>query len=289
MTGYGRSSKATALGRFVLEVHSVNRKMLDLSIYLPRDFLRFDVEIRKWVSQAVERGHVTVKVTVQTEGMEEQLLSTRFSQLKALKEGWEHLSAQLGFDSEQAIQLPFLVSQLQPTSFLDESEDEVREILHGLILEALKSFTLMKEEEGKALEKDFQKRLTLIEETLELVEQKREEPLIKYQQKLHTLLKSTEHSSLETDERLLREVALLAEKIDITEELVRLKTHIDQFRSHLKTPQKAVGRTLDFCLQEMNREANTMGSKSADSNISAYVVKIKSELEKIREQIQNIE
>jgi uncharacterized protein (TIGR00255 family) len=114
-------------------------------------------------------------------------------------------------------------------------------------------------------------------------------PFDHYRKKLIERLKEMGHLHSEAEERIAREVVLLAEKMDVTEELVRLRAHIEQFRHHLFSPEKAVGRTLDFLTQEMHREINTLGSKSSDSDISLYVVKLKSELDKIREQVQNIE
>jgi uncharacterized protein (TIGR00255 family) len=291
MTAYGRASVSSVQGRFVIEIHSVNRKMLDMSLYLPKDLLRFDMEIRKWLSQYLERGQVTLRLTLQSEGSSNKLFSNYSTQLKVLKEGWDKLASELGYDPEKTVDLPFLVSQLQmlPSFEAKEDEETLKASLKAAVEEALQELMAMKETEGKTLALDIQKRLKIIEENIAAVELKKELPLIHYRKKLTDRLKEVGHLHAEAEERIVREVALLAEKMDVTEELVRLRTHIEQFRQHLSLHEKAVGRTLDFLTQEMHREINTLGSKSADSEISLYVVKIKSELDKIREQVQNIE
>jgi uncharacterized protein (TIGR00255 family) len=291
MTAYGRASVSAVQGQFVIEIHSVNRKMLDMSLYLPKDLLRFDIEIRKWLSQYLERGQITLRLTLQSEGGSNKLFSNYSIQLKALKEGWDKLARELGYDPEKTVDLSFLVSQLQGLPSFESKEDEetLKASLKAAVEAALQELMEMKETGGKTLALDIQKRLKIIEENIAAIELKKEVPLIHYRKKLNDRLKEVGHLHAEAEERIIREVALLAEKMDVTEEIVRLRTHIEQFRQHLSLHEKAVGRTLDFLTQEMHREINTLGSKSADSEISLYVVKIKSELDKIREQVQNIE
>lgn len=290
MTAYSRCSSQSPLGRIVIEIHSVNRKMLDMSLNLPKDLLRFDIEIRKWIAGFLERGQVTLRLTLQADGMSGKLLSNYFSQLKTLKEGWEKLCKDLNYDPKM-VDLQFLVTQLQTSSAEEskETEEEIRASLKKTIESALADLMQMKETEGKTLAVDIQKRLKIIEECVTAVELKKEMPLDHYRKKLLERLKDLGHHHGEAEERIAREVVLLAEKMDVTEELVRLRAHIEQFRHHLFSTEKAVGRTLDFLTQEMHRELNTLGSKSSDSDISLYVVKMKSELDKIREQVQNIE
>jgi len=291
MTAYGRASLSTPLGRLVCEIHSVNRKMLDMSLFLPKDFLRFDIDVRKWIAAAIERGQLNVRITLQIEGVNERLFSSNLAQLKTLKEGWEHICQELKLDSQKSIDLPFLVSQLQtsPLTSAKEEEEKIKGFLQELVDQALQELIAMKENEGKVLAIDIHKRLALIEENLTTIELKREEPLLRYRKKIQDRLQEVMQLPAEIEERVAREVAILAEKMDVTEEIVRLRTHLVHFRNHLAAREKSVGRTLDFLTQEMHREINTLGSKSADSDISHFVVTIKGELEKIREQVQNIE
>lgn len=291
MTGYGRSSRETPFGRLVVEIHSVNRKMLDLSIYLPKDLLRFDIEIRKWVMGRLERGQVSVRVAFQLETSGAKALESTLNQLQSTKQTWDRIATQLGFDPHREIDLKFLVDQVQAASPLASEVDDtsMKQVLKGGVAAALEHLILMKGEEGKALVEDMQKRLNQISHLLKGVESKKERALTHYQAKLRERLEEIGPLTSDVEERLYREVALLAEKADITEEIVRANSHIQQFQLHLNTAEKAVGRTLDFLLQEMNREINTLAAKSMDSEISGSVVKMKSELEKIREQVQNIE
>ncbi len=291
MTAYSRASASSPLGRLVIEIHSVNRKMLDISLYLPKDLLKFDVEIRKWLSQLIERGQVTVRLNLQSEAVSGKLFSNYAVQLKTLKEGWDKLAKELGYEPEKVVDLSFLVSQWQmmPAAETKQEEEAVRVSVKGVVDDALQEFMKMKETEGKTLALDIEKRLKIIEENIAAVEMKKELPLVHYRKKIVDRMKEIADLDGEAEERIMREVALLAEKLDVTEELVRLRAHIEQFRHHLASQEKAVGRTLDFLTQEMHREINTLGSKSADSEISSYVIKTKSELDKIREQVQNIE
>ncbi len=291
MTAYGRSSKESAFGRFVVEIHSVNRKMLDVSIYLPKDFLRFEVEVRKWLMAHLERGQVTVRITLQQEEMGGKIYDNTLAQLQKMKGTWDQIAEQLGFDPKKEIDLRFLVDQMQSFNPAEPEKDEaaIREPLKEAVHAALTALMGMKEQEGKALVADIQNRLDQIGKTLVLIESRKEEPLARYQQKMRERLQEVGPLSTEVEERVHREIALLAEKMDVTEEIVRANSHIQQFQVHLDTAEKAVGRTLDFLVQEMNREVNTLSAKSVDTEVSRWIVQIKSELDKIREQVQNIE
>lgn len=291
MTAYGRFSKEMPFGRLVVEIHSVNRKMLDLSIYLPKDFLCFEIEVRKWLMTQLERGQVTVRITFQHNGVGATIDQDALRQLQTIKAGWEKIASKLGFDPKKEIDLKFLVDQMQVVSLVDQENDDtaVREALKDAVFGALKELMRMKELEGKVLADDMQGRLSLIQNLLKKIETKKERPLLRYQQKIRERLQEVGPLTGEVEDRVHREIALLAEKADVTEEIVRANSHIEQFHIHLKTAEKAIGRTLDFLVQEMNREANTLAAKSMETEISLAAVNIKSELEKIREQVQNIE
>ncbi len=178
---------------------------------------------------------------------------------------------------------------MREDALYDYKEEECREALQRVVHAALDELIQMKLTEGRALTFDIQKRLLLIEDQLKAIEKKKEEPYDRYRKKIADRLQELGMITPELEERIAREVIFLAERMDVTEELVRLAAHIAQFRQHLSSTDKAVGRTLEFLTQEMLREINTLGSKSMDTEISACVVMIKSELEKVREQIQNIE
>lgn len=291
MTAYGRFSKETPFGRLVVEIHSVNRKMLDLSIYLPKDFLRFEIEVRKWVMAQLERGQVTVRISLQHDGAGERVYENTLRQLQMIKAAWDQIAIKLGRDPQKEVDLQFLVEQMQSFSPIEKEKDDaaIREALKDAVAGALQELMRMKELEGKVLAADMEARLNVVRSTLNSVEAKKEAPLARYQQKIRERLQEIGPMTSEVEDRVHREIALMAEKADVTEEIVRANSHIQQFQMHLKTAEKAIGRTLDFLVQEMNREANTLAAKSMETEISLAVVNIKSELEKIREQVQNIE
>lgn len=287
MTAYARKTLSDSFGRLTIEIHSVNRKILDLSLHLPKEYLRFDMEIRKWLSKVLERGQITFRLTLQNEDIAQTVLP---DQLKMLKEEWETICKHLGYDPQKMIDLRFLVEQLSVATAPElKDETDVQSVLKKGVEETLHTLMQMKETEGKALALDMQKRLALIEKNCAEIERKKEQPLAHYRKKMFDKFKELGHQHAEIEERITREVILLAEKMDVTEELVRLSTHISQFRSHLQSAEKSVGRTLEFLTQEMHREINTLGAKSADTEIAFHVVNIKSELDKIKEQVQNIE
>lgn len=291
MTAYGRFSQEAPFGRLVVEIHSVNRKMLDLSIYLPKDFLRFEVEVRKWLMTQLERGQVTVRISLQHDGGGERIYEDTLRQLQTIKAGWDTIASKLGLDPKKEVDLKFLVDQMQAFNPIEQEKDDdaIRKSLKDAVFGALQELMRMKEQEGKVLADDIQGRLSIVQNTLQSIEAKKEGPLLRYQQKIRERLQEIGPLTSEVEDRVHREIALLAEKSDVTEEIVRANSHIQQFQTHLKTAEKAIGRTLDFLVQEMNREANTLAAKSMETEISLAVVNIKSELEKIREQVQNIE
>lgn len=290
MTAYGRASDVFSFGKLVVEIHSVNRKMRDMLIYLPKDFLRFDIDVRKWVASEIERGQITVRVALHDEGSENQLARGRLVKLQALQSEWNQIAASLHFDPKECVDLSFLVGQLDEDTSFEIKEGEYRDALQRVIHAALDELMKMKWIEGKALVFDIYNRLQLIEEQLMKIESKKEEPILRYRKKICERLEEVERQiTAELEERITREILFLTERMDITEELVRLSAHLTQFRQHLSSTDKAIGRTLEFLTQEMMRETNTLGSKSMETDISTCVVLIKSELEKVREQIQNIE
>jgi uncharacterized protein (TIGR00255 family) len=280
MTAYGSAKRVTPSGKWAIEVHSVNRKGLDLNLFLPRELLSFDPEVRKILAQEIQRGLVTLRVNFEPEQIQGPLLS-----LKAIKEKWDKIARELGFRSSDAIDLRFLIERMKEEVVIGDGK-EFKVDLFTSISEALKKFIEMREKEGSALRKDFILRLKTIRTQLKKIEKKA--PLLqeKYQKKLKARI--TEVASLDKD-RLLREVMIYAERVDVTEEITRLYSHMTQFEDLLRAKEKSVGRTLDFLTQEMGREINTLTAKAGDSEISKLAIGIKSEIEKIREQVQNIE
>lgn len=284
MTGFGRGVADGPVGRLVVEIQSLNRKYLEIFISLPKEFSRFENEVRKWVSEEVARGQVNVRIhwIPAADAWTKMLPSPEV--LKGLKSGWEKLSKQLGFDPKK-IDLPFLVQNLPAMQKVDLAEEEDLPILQKSVVSALKALTEMRRKEGSALKKDLFQRTCALEKMALKVEKRSPDASQKMRQKL---AEKIGEATPECDERILREVALFAERVDITEEITRLKSHFAQFKALLEE-KGPMGRKMEFLVQEMGREINTIGSKSLDIEISRLIVEMKSELEKNREQIQNIE
>ena len=269
-----------------LQLPSANRKGLDVAVYLPRELLRFDTEIRKWVSETISRGQLTIRIQSPLEGVFHSSLIL----LKDLKMFWEKMAFQLGYP-ESAVTLGFLTEQMRslPQNVPTEDQEQIAASLKGAVDMALKELQRMKEKEGEALEKDIRMRLKIIEKSLEKIALRAKDAPVRSRQKLEEKVKELSLPSAEVEMRLMQEVLFLVERSDITEELTRLHSHINQFINNLGSPEKSIGRTLDFLTQEMHREINTIAAKSSDLEISQEAIVVKSEIEKIREQIQKIE
>lgn len=286
MTGFGRTILEAPFGKIVIELQSINRKYLEIFVSLPKEYGRFEPDIRKWIQEKISRGQVSVRAYV-IGGSESSASLPSLELLQSYKEGWEKLATQLGYNSS-TIDLPFLMAQLPKLSAVELARDEDLPFFEAATKEALKNLLAMKQTEGKALSADIQKRLEMMEHHLAVIEPLVPEAVHRMKKKMQERILEVAPSLSETDERILREIAIFAEKVDIAEELTRFRSHVQQFEALLKTPHPT-GRKMDFLVQEMGREINTIGSKSLEAKIAHLVVEVKSELEKIREQIQNIE
>lgn len=290
MTAYGRSTLASLEGRFVAEVHSVNKRFLEINVHLPRELQRFERELKKCVAEKITRGQVNVLLSAQLNRGNILNIKPNLPLVRQLKEAWDQVKNELGMPSSQDFDLRLLASEKGLLQYEEDFEDEksLFDSLHEVLMKALERLLLMKNEEGESLFKDLASRIPLIEERIDLIEKNASGATKRYREKLLANLEDLVQGSVEKEERVLREVAFFAERVDITEEITRFRLHLKKFL-HLFNGEGAVGKTLEFMIQEMHREVNTIGSKSSDATISHWVVDIKGELEKIREQIQNVE
>ena len=291
MTAYGRSSKTTPSGRWSVEIHSVNRKFLDISLLMPKDFLAYDIEMRKVLSESLQRGQVTVKVSLVQEGVSPEIVKRHVQQLKLVKQLYQQVARELDLDAKEVLTLPFLLDQRKDFTAPDseQKEDTLKDELLATLKEALASYMKMKEVEGRALSLEIYKYLDAFKSMLSSIEKMAPEASLLYKKKMLGRIQEIKVIDFQDEDRIMREVMIYAEKVDIEEEIIRLKSHIAQFEELFSSKEKSVGRTMDFLLQEMNREVNTMCSKTDMAELSLNAVKMKSELEKIREQAQNIE
>jgi uncharacterized protein (TIGR00255 family) len=290
MTGFGRFLCEASFGRLVLELQSVNRKHLEMNISLPKELGRFELKVRKWIGEAITRGQVSVRCTLKPSEETLAALLPDAGALKSYKDSWVKIARFVGCD-EREINLSFLLERFPAAFDADSSvrEEVYLEALKECLDGALSELTAMKQSEGKALERDLLSRWQGLVQMLREIETLAPDASLKLREKLKERLSEVLRSGAELDERLLREVAFFAERVDIAEEITRLHSHIVQFQDIVRSKESQVGRKLEFLLQEFGREINTIGSKSSDPALSKLVVEFKSELEKMREQIQNVE
>lgn len=288
MTAIGQAEGRVLEKGLKVEIRSVNHRFRDIIVHLPRTLTALETGIRKIVADGVSRGRVEVRLQMESNASVPRGLRLDMGLAARYLELLTELKQKLGVGGEVDVSL--LAGQ--NNIFLwEEEEIDLEAFMAGLapvIDEALKNFLAMRAAEGKALFEDFIGRLRNLSTLLAGMESSREAITLSYRNRLQERVQALA-AGLELDRaRLLEEVAYLAERSDITEEITRLKSHINQFEA-LLNEGGAVGRRLDFLLQEMNRESNTISSKSQDVALTQAAVDVKSELEKMREQVQNIE
>ena len=288
MTGYGRACKCYEGREITVEVRSVNNRYLDCSVKLPRTFSYTEDRIKQLVKEHVSRGKVDVFVTVISTAGEEVKVSVN----KPVLEGY--LTAMQQIAAAYPVHNDISVTNLSrmPDVFLIEKPDIDEEAraneIYETAKEALTQYDAMRTTEGAALKQDLLNRKATILELVKKVEERSPATVAEYRMRLEAKLQEVLSASNIDESRILTEAAVFADKVAVDEETVRLRSHMDQLQSMLDGGG-AIGRKLDFLLQEMNREANTIGSKGNDIEQARTVVDIKAELEKIREQTQNIE
>ena len=288
MTGFGRG-EATANGWKVdVELSGVNRKQADVSVNLPATLMELEDEARGLLTRSVSRGRIGAKVNLShTETGDNRLLFDE-DLARQYVDAAKRLSAETGIDTRITAADLFRAPGIFKIDELGASPDDVREALMSALEGALSQLVRMQIDEGTHLRNDLAARLDSIVREVEEITALA--PLVPIGHRQH-LMKRLSESGLELDlgdERLLREIAIFAERCDVTEELTRLASHINLFRTYLASDEP-MGRNLDFLCQELNRELNTIGSKANDAGIARCVVHSKTELEKIREQVQNVQ
>lgn len=289
MTGYGKGEAENDLFRLKIELKSVNHRYLDINIKSPRYLIYLEERIKKFIKEDLSRGKIDVFINLDFINQSSIDVKVDLPLASNFKKELDSLIIELGIDDKVRLSNILQISDIIKTEKKDLDEDLTWETLQNALSVALANITQMREYEGKQLKSDILLKL----EEIELITNKIElrAPLVveEYRIKLNERIKNLMDDSNFVDyDRLALEVAIISDKSSIDEEIIRLRSHINQFREILNQTS-AVGRKLDFLIQEFNREINTIGSKSSDSDIINAVVDLKSEVEKIREQIQNIE
>ncbi len=287
MTGYGRGEHVQSGFKFTVELNSVNRKQSDISIKLPAELEELEPRIRDEINTHISRGRINAVVTLHRASAPEHVeLDTALA--KAYLRAIQKLQKELKLNGTLTLDLILRAPGVLKLAETALDAETVWPGVENALRKALDRLVKMREKEGKHLAADLSARLDLLATGIAAIRQAAPEAVKRYREQLHARIKEAGLDLPLDDERLAKEVVFFADRSDITEELTRLESHLQQFRASLKSAEP-VGRTLDFLAQEMNREINTIGSKANAAEISQQVVQMKAELEKIREQVQNIE
>jgi uncharacterized protein (TIGR00255 family) len=290
MTGYGRAEALREGRKWVVEAKSLNHRYLEIFVRLPGSLQPLEGEIKKKIGEKISRGRIEVGIRMDAEAVQEGV--NRVDLNMPVIQHYHALLVRM----KETLNLKDDITVGMLAGFKDaftyqETEIDLESVwsgLEGVLEEALSAMTAMRRKEGEVISRDIGMRKKIIVDCLGLITARAPQVVAEYHRKLTERVKELT-GALDVDEaRISQEVAILADRMDITEEIVRFKSHLDQLREMLESDE-AVGRKVDFLLQEMNREVNTMGSKGNDAEISRQVVEIKSELSKMREQVQNIE
>ena len=288
MTGYGRAVETVNGREFTVELRSVNNRYLDCTVKLPRSLTFAEEAVKQAVKGTISRGKVDVFITVRSESASDVKITLN----AAMVEGYLSAMKQMVTDYDVRDDISVSILSRMPEVFtVEKPEVDEEQLLCDLmcvVKQALANYDAMRAAEGKALETDLRSRGNTILELVSQVEAGNGQTVIDYRTRLYNKLQEVLANTSIDENRILTEAAIFADKVAVDEETVRLRSHLEQMNQMLTTGG-AIGRKLDFLLQEMNRESNTIGSKCSDVKLARIVVDIKAELEKIREQTQNIE
>ena len=291
MTGYGEAELETPAGRLRAEIKTVNHRFFSINIRLPTWLERFEPKIREWVREGVSRGHANVSVRLSGNGEDQGTTALKLDVARARQylSIFQAMKDELGLAGEVDVAL---LSRFNDIVVHDETEapalddDQVRDVVRR----ATAALVAMREEEGRRLRRDLDARLASLASGLDGVADRAPDRLVAERDRLRASVAELAEDIEVDEERLAREIAILADKWDISEEIVRLRSHVEHFRGLLDADAtEPVGKRLAFLVQEMHRETNTIGSKANDAAIEQGVVAMKNEVERLREQVENVE
>ena len=288
MTGYGRARATRNLRDITVEIRSVNNRYLDCTVKMPRMYAFAEDAVKARVQKAVSRGKVDVYITVDASAADVAQVNVNTALAAQYAQALRALAAVCGTEGQVTPEQLARFPEVLTVTKADEDLECVSADLCAVLDEALDSYNAMRAVEGVKLAEDIGARLTAIEGMTAQVEERSPETVREYRQKLTARMQEVLQSTAIDEQRILQEAAIYADRIAVDEETVRLRSHLNQLEQML-TSGGPIGRKLDFLLQEFNRESNTIGSKGNDLEQARTVVELKAELEKIREQTQNIE
>ena len=288
MTGYGRAVETVNGREFTVELRSVNNRYLDCSVRLPRILSFAEEAVKQAVKAAVSRGKVDVFISLRSESEEDITVNLNKAVLEGYLNAMRQMVTEFGVRDDISVSTVSRLPEVFSVEKKEVDEEQLKNDLLSVVNAALEGYNAMRAQEGQALDRDLRSRGETILELVAQVEQGNGQTVADYRTRLENKLREVLENTSIDESRILTEAAIFADKVAVDEETVRLRSHLQQMNAML-TGGGAIGRKLDFLLQEMNREANTIGSKCTDVRLARIVVDIKAELEKIREQTQNIE
>lgn len=293
MTGFGRGDFVDEISKVTVEIRAVNHRYLDIFVKMPRKYAFAEDIIKSAIKERLHRGKVEVNVSIDNIGqsdsdirLDKELAGKYYEVLSELAQSFE-----FGDESKVSLNLISRMPDVIKATAADEDEEAVKKRLLAATSKALDDFCNMRETEGAKLAKDLEERANTVADLRNKIEKRAPEIEKEYAAKFRARVNEILDGAYEVpEERIALEAAIFADKANITEELVRLDSHVSQLRDFLKSGgDEGIGKKIDFLIQEMNREANTIGSKSNDQEITSLMLELKAEIEKIREQVQNIE
>lgn len=288
MTGYGSAKGSVEGQEITVELKSVNNRYLDCSVRLPRNFLFAEDTVKQAVSAGVSRGKVDVFVSAQASQDSGTVVSVNEELARGYRDAVAHIAEALGLESGLNA---FSLARFPDVLTVERREldkDKAAAALSEITAKAVEEFNAMREREGERLRRDMLGKLETIEGLVSVVEERSPQTVKEYRERLEARLRDILADRSLDEQRVITEAAIFADRTAVDEETVRLRSHIAQFRTMLEEGSP-IGRKMDFLVQEFNRESNTIGSKCSDASLAKVVVDLKSEIEKIREQLQNVE
>ena len=288
MTGYGSAVYSENGKKYSVEIKSVNNRYSDISVKAPRIYGFLEDALRKRAAERIRRGKADIYVTVENDGADSGSVSVDISLAAQYMKAFSQLSDSLGIPCNMKSEDFLRIQDVFRVEKAEENEDEITDAAKKALDGALDRFEEMRLREGEKMLEDLQAHLAVIKEETAHIEAHAPEIVEQYRKRIEERVRDILGTAPYDETRLLTEVAVFSDRVNVNEEIVRLKSHISQF-SEMLASDEPVGRKIDFLIQEMNRETNTIGSKSNDLEASKIIINIKAEIEKLREQIQNVE
>ncbi|MBQ6066925.1 MAG: YicC family protein [Clostridia bacterium] len=288
MTGYGRAVETVEGMTVTVEIKSVNHRFFEFTPKVYRAYSFLEDKLKTYLQQYISRGKVDCYVQIETEAADDSVVEINRSLASGYMKAIDALCAEYGLEKGNSVELLTSHSDIFSVRKAPADEEAVWNRVRPAVESAVQAFLAMRETEGQKLKTDVLSRADAILDSVSFIERRSPETVKEYNEKLKARIRELLADAPVDEQRLLTEAAIFADKIAVAEETVRLRSHIDQLRAMFEA-EEPIGRKLDFLIQEINREANTIGSKGSDIEIARKVIDIKAEVEKIREQIQNIE